>query len=200
MLKMFKALCLFALVLATWASAFANGSAFSGSGWAGGSPGQKALLSAFAHARGAGFIADGRRALVVYIFFDPNCPYCDVLYAELRRFVSAGSPYQFRWVPVGILDPSSLGKAAAILGAADPLKAFHENEAKFNRRTDSGGIEEDLPSTRREAQLRHNEALLRQLGIMVVPAMLFRDTHGTVQVIHGAPAPSDVASILETVR
>ncbi|MDA8092452.1 MAG: thioredoxin fold domain-containing protein [Betaproteobacteria bacterium] len=200
MLRMLKALGLFALVLSTWTGAFADSGGFSGSGWAGGSPSQKVLLNTFARARSAGFVAEGRGARVVYIFFDPNCPYCDVLYAELRRFVGAKSPYQFRWVPVGILDPSSLGKAAAILGAGDPVKAFHENEAKFNRRTDSGGIEEDLPSARQEAQLRGNEALLKQLGVMVVPAMLFRDAQGRAQVIHGAPAPGDVASILETVR
>jgi thiol:disulfide interchange protein DsbG len=70
------------------------------------------------------WIADGsigaRR--VVYVFTDPNCPYCNKFWAEARPWVQAGK--QLRHVIVGILTPESPGKAAALLSAPNPAVAL----------------------------------------------------------------------------
>ena len=57
------------------------------------------------------WIADGRDgARVVYVFTDPNCPYCNKLWSEARPRVAAGK-IQLRHVIVGILTPTRPGKA-----------------------------------------------------------------------------------------
>src|SRR5271170_5660385 len=57
------------------------------------------------HAKGA--------SRVIYIIFDPNCPFCSVAWKALRPYVSGN--VEIRWVPVAFLKPSSAGKVATIL-------------------------------------------------------------------------------------
>ena len=82
------------------------------------------------------WIADGREGAprTVYVFTDPNCPYCNKLWADARPWVDAGK-LQLRHVMVGILTPTSAGKAAALLGAKDPaaaLDAYERGHAASN--------------------------------------------------------------------
>ena len=71
----------------------------------------------------ARWIADGRESAPRTVFTDPNCPYCNKLWADARPCVDAGKR-QLRHVMVGILTPTSAGKAAALLGAKDPAAAM----------------------------------------------------------------------------
>ena len=70
-------------------------------------------------------IVDGRADAprTVYVFTDPNCPYCNKLWADARPWVDAGK-LQLRHVMVGILTPTSVGKAAALLGDKNPAAAW----------------------------------------------------------------------------
>jgi hypothetical protein len=77
---------------------------------------QLALEQVLHATKGATWIAEGNGPRLVYIFFDPNCPFCHKLYQEARPWVGRDG-LQLRWIPVGILMPSSAGKAAAILEA-----------------------------------------------------------------------------------
>lgn len=81
----------------------------------------------------ATWIAEGQGRRVVYVFFDPNCPSCQLLYKNLRTFI-ASHDLQLRWVPVAIVNTTSLGKAAAILQALDPRAALRRNEEHIPRR------------------------------------------------------------------
>ncbi|MDD4888145.1 MAG: hypothetical protein PHO64_14725, partial [Thiomonas sp.] len=71
----------------------------------------------------AHWVQEGAGPRIVYIFFDPNCPYSHKLYLATRAEVGKAG-LQLRWIPVGQLEASSPGKAAAILSAPDPLAAF----------------------------------------------------------------------------
>ncbi|MBI1422324.1 MAG: thiol:disulfide interchange protein DsbG [Gammaproteobacteria bacterium] len=142
------------------------------------------------------WVSEGKSDHVIYIFFDPNCPFCHRLYENMRDQVKQNK-VQLRWIPVGILATTSPGKAAAILGAKDPLQAFYQNEDHYDK---GGGIEEDIPSPAVEDSLKANTALLARTGFGAVPLMLFRTKDGTAFLIQGAPPKDKLVKILEYVK
>lgn len=141
-------------------------------------------------------IAEGKSPHVVYVFFDPNCPYCQQLYENTRPWVKQGK-LQLRWIPTGTLTTTSRGKAAAILQAKDPLQAFHENEASYH---EGGAIEEDLVSADTEKKLAVNEELLGRTEGGYVPAMLFRARDGTAKLVAGSPRKDKLKALLGNVK
>lgn len=156
-------------------------------------PEQKGEMPAamLAEAPKAAWLGDGQSKHVIYVFFDPNCPYCHKLYENLRDSVALGE-VELRWIPVGIARESSLGKAAAILEAKKPIEAFHYNEQHFTFDDGKfGGIDEEpLPRQETLQKLAANLNLLKRAGTLAVPAMLFRTRDGVVRYVPGAP-PSD---------
>ena len=77
----------------------------------------------------------------LYVLFDPNCVYCQMLYKEIHRLdLIKDQKVQIRWVPVGFLKPSSKGMAAAIFNADNPLQALEKDEKQFNPAKEQGGI------------------------------------------------------------
>lgn len=143
------------------------------------------------------WIAEGHGPHVVYIFFDPNCPYCHTLYSNSRSFVATGK-IQLRWIPVGVLTTTSHGKALAMLGAKDPLQAFYQNENHYTR--GNGGLDEDFGTPEVEQRLSANEAQWNRLGLGVVPIMLFYNKAGEPQLIQGAPPSSRLAALFSQVK
>ena len=53
------------------------------------------------------WIKEGKGPHIIYIFFDPNCPFCHRLYVNTRAWIKQGK-VQLRWIPVGILTTTSL--------------------------------------------------------------------------------------------
>lgn len=149
----------------------------------------------------ASWFAEGQGTKLIYVFFDPNCPYCHKLYEELRPHVKAGG-LTVRWVPVGILMQSSPGKAAAILQAKSPIQAFYKNENDWNfGNTPNGGIEPlASPAASTVAKLNANATLLSQLGIRGVPITVFRGDDGKAYMVRGAPGAERLAAILKHVQ
>lgn len=149
---------------------------------------QRAADSMLADIQQATWVRDGRSAHVIYVYFDPNCPYCRRVYDGLRTQVEFGD-VELRWIPIAILTTTSPGKAAAILEAKDPTAALRQNEEHFSTETGSlGGIEEELlPRKDTLMRLDRNLALLRRSGRDNVPALLFRDARHQAQFIVGAP-------------
>ena len=148
----------------------------------------KAAASMLANIQQATWIRDGKSTHVMYVFFDPNCPYCHKVFEMLRPQVQRGE-VELRWVVVGKLMATSTGKAAAMLEAKDPTEALYRNERGFSQETGSfGGIEEE-PAPREETlrRLNTNLALLNRSGFDAVPALLFRTKDGKADIIRGAP-------------
>ncbi len=144
-------------------------------------------------------IQEGKNHRVVYIFFDPNCPYCHRLYVNTRNWVRQNT-ITFRWIPVGILTTTSFGKAAAILDAKNPLKAFYRNEAHYAMKKGGGGIDETLALDKTENELNINAKVLNLSGSSAVPLMLFRATNGQAIMIHGAPPIKRLKQVLHYVK
>lgn len=151
----------------------------------------------------ATWIGEGRGTRVLYIFFDPNCPYCHQLYGMLRPFVGKGD-VQLRWVVLGMLTPSSLPKAAAILQAANPLQAFHTNESDYDFAANGqpgGGITPATTITSKAREdLARNLAIYRSHKLFGVPVLLWRAASGHASLLVGVPSDAELKGIIESCR
>lgn len=142
-------------------------------------------------------VSEGHGPRVVYIFFDPNCPYCHLLYGTFQPLIRRDQ-LTVHWIPVGIVSPSSLGKAAAILDARSPAAALAYNESHYDARDDEGGIDEALPSRKTRALVRRNGRFLARAPVDAVPTTVLREAGGRVLVIQGALSPLALQKALNT--
>jgi len=162
---------------------------------------QQAAASMLKDIKQATWVRDGKSAHVIYVFFDPNCPYCHRVYENLRPAVKRGD-VELRWIPTGTLMTTSPGKAAAILEARNPTEAFYRNESGYSRETGSfGGIaEEPLPQNKTLQSLDRNLKLLQRSGNQGVPALLFRTMDGTANLIVGAPPAAFLEKLVKEIE
>lgn len=151
----------------------------------------------------ATYVAEGDGQRLMYIFFDPNCPYCHRLYQSLRPWIGKNA-LQFRWIPVGILTASSEPKAAAILQAPSPLEALRKNEDDYgfsDNGDPGGGI---APAAKIGAKTHHeltaNTALMQDQQVYGVPVMLYRDRSGDAQMRIGGATPAGLKALLARIR
>ncbi|KPU53924.1 thioredoxin family protein [Pseudomonas fluorescens] len=129
------------------------------------------------------WIADGRKDAprIVYMFDDPNCPYCNKFWHQARPWVESGK-VQLRHIMVGLLSPDSAGKSAALLTDKQPEAALKQHEV-------AGGGSllkslETVPSNVQE-QLDANLALMTELGSEATPTIVYRDSKGRLQMQKG---------------
>lgn len=162
---------------------------------------QHNVTSILADIQQATWIRDGKSKHVIYVFFDPNCPYCHKVFEMLRPQVQSGA-VELRWVPIGKLMLTSLGKAAALLEDKDPTAALYRNERDFSRETGAfGGIEEEpLPREDTLRRLNANHALLRRSGNDGVPALLYRTKEGKANLVVGAPPAATLDAIVKSLE
>ncbi|MFH1818697.1 MAG: thiol:disulfide interchange protein DsbG [Pseudomonadota bacterium] len=140
------------------------------------------------------WIGDGKTDAprIVYTFTDPNCPYCNKFWNDARPWITSGK-VQLRHVMVAILSPTSPGKAAAILNAADPQAALTQHEQQHA----AGGVKplSQIPEKIR-AQLDANQKLMQKLGTSATPTIFYKDASGKLQKMQGAPSGEMLTKIL----
>ena len=123
------------------------------------------------------WIQDGNGSKIVYLFFDPNCPYCHHVFDSLMKIRKDMPDLQFRWAPLGMLGGNSAGKAAAIIQAPDPLKAFLTSEQNYGfLNSDTGG---GIPPAKHIAEstntiLNENLSILQGQNLYGIPIVVFR--------------------------
>ncbi|MCW8194744.1 thiol:disulfide interchange protein DsbG [Proteobacteria bacterium 005FR1] len=123
---------------------------------------------------------------VVYVFTDPNCPFCAAFWEQAQPHLKQGG-VQLRHIMVGMLREDSPQKAATILAAANPAKAL----AKHERTMKKGGLAADPKVPQRFLdQVNENTRFMRDLNIGATPTVVFKDTQGRVQQIQGLPSDS----------
>lgn len=158
----------------------------------------------------ARWIADGseRAPRIVYVFTDPNCPFCAKLWADARPWVDAGKA-QLRHILVGILGPTSRGKSAALLAARDPAAALRDYESRqagvVGQAMAQGGRPRPLGDETLKpltdippavgTQLDAHAALMAELGLQATPAVVWRQAQGLVQSRAGVP-PDALVQVL----
>lgn len=94
---------------------------------------------------------------------------------------------------VGILGPTSPGKAAAILAAKDLEAALTRHEQEHA----AGGVKplSRIPQ-KTAAQLTANHELMQQLGLSATPTVFYKDAGGKVRKIQGAPSADLLTEVL----
>lgn len=140
------------------------------------------------------WVADGdaRAPRIVYVFTDPNCPYCNRFWNDARPWVQAGK-VQIRHILVGVIKADSPGKAAAILADADPAAALNRHE----RQHASGGVKPlAKPPAETRAKLEANHKLMERFGVFATPVIFYADAKGALQKTQGAPNPELLRRIL----
>lgn len=140
------------------------------------------------------WIADGKADAprIVYLFSDPNCPYCNLFWEQARPWVESGK-VQLRHIMVGIIRADSPGKSAALLAAKDPQKALldHEKAGKASTLKALDKVPADV-----QAKLDANQALMDELGLSATPAIFYLDEQQRLQQQQGAPRPEMLGKIL----
>ncbi|MBG8561438.1 thiol:disulfide interchange protein DsbG [Pseudomonas qingdaonensis] len=140
------------------------------------------------------WIADGKADAprVVYLFSDPNCPYCNMFWQQARPWVDSGK-VQLRHIMVGIIRADSPAKSAALLASADPQKALqaHESAGKASTLKPLAKIPAQV-----QAKLDANLARMEELGLSATPAIFYLDDKGQLQTQQGAPRPEMLGKIL----
>lgn len=177
--------------------------AFSVGAWAHGAPAaakQARRLALYRALAGATAITAGHGPRIVYDFFDPNCPYCHILYERLRGLIG---PYHLtvHEIPVGYLTSSSVGKAAALLEAAHKRAALRAMEAHYSWKT-GGSIAPRPPSPAVRHELARNLKLdTRAAGFPLVPILVYQKTDGTIRIMNsGAPPVWALKQILAGIK
>ena len=129
------------------------------------------------------WIADGKADAPrkVYLFSDPNCPYCNMFWEQARHIM------------VGIIREDSPGKSAALLAAKDPAKALqaHEKAGKASKLKALEQVPEAV-----QQKLAANMALMEEMGLQATPAIFYQDEQGNLQSQQGAPRPEMLGKIL----
>ncbi len=125
---------------------------------------------------------------VIYVFTDPNCPYCKRFWNDAQPWVKSGK-IELRHIPVGVLGEGSRKKAAYILAAKDPTKAMVDNESG------KAPAKEKPIADKQAAQLDTNLQLMSQVGASGTPAILYLDDTGMLQLHPGAPQGEQLVEI-----
>ncbi|WP_145960570.1 thioredoxin fold domain-containing protein [Acidiferrobacter sp. SPIII_3] len=138
-------------------------------------------------------IREGRHHVRLYVFFDPNCPYCHDLYEALQPIIRSQG-LGVRFVPVGILALSSYGKAAALLEASRPQAAMARMEAGFHG--GRGAIRPRRATAPVARALLYNVRLFEAAGAQGVPFLVYKTRAGHVHTVTGDPPATALEGIV----
>jgi len=103
----------------------------------------------------------------VYVFFDPQCPHCAVLWQQAKPLKNQA---KFVWIPVAFSGATGMAQGATILAAADPVAKMEENEASILAKT--GGITAASGVDAQKEQVKKNTELLTRMGFESVPSIV----------------------------
>ena len=131
---------------------------------------------------------------VLYVLFDANCLYCHLTWKAVQPYEKVG--LQVRWIPVAYQQPSSVGRAAAIMLAPDRVAAMRINETRYDVKRFDGGIAPapNVPAAL-VASFEENTRLMRDLGAPGTPVAAWRGRDGRVQVRIGMIRLSELPKI-----
>ncbi|HYS90015.1 MAG TPA: thioredoxin fold domain-containing protein [Bradyrhizobium sp.] len=131
---------------------------------------------------------------LLYVLFDANCYYCQLTWKALQAYETAG--LQVHWVPVAFQQASSVGRAAAIMQAANRGAALRENETGYKVAQFDGGIRPlDKTPAELAARFEANTRLMRSFGAPGTPVLVWKDGGGRVHTRIGMPRLSELPEI-----
>ncbi|MBE0507684.1 MAG: thiol:disulfide interchange protein DsbG [Marinospirillum sp.] len=118
----------------------------------------------------------------IYMFFDPNCPFCHLAWLALQPYRLQG--LEVRWIPVAYIKPDSRNRAAALLSAAPEQQAvlLQKNMETFGQPLPEL---DKAPDARTREQLQANMDLMQSMGINGTPGWVWQDAEGEMQTHTG---------------
>lgn len=130
---------------------------------------------------------------VLYIFTDPECPYCHLAWKALQPYEAAG--LQVRWVMVAVIKPSSLPKAVEILGSADKTATFRSMESNHGKPWTAALKMEPGKAASIQKGLESNAILMERFKFGGTPGFVWKDEKGEVHLQAGMPKLSELTRI-----
>lgn len=130
---------------------------------------------------------------VIYVFADPNCPFCHHTWKALQPYEKAG--LQVRWVLVATLAPTSMPKAIEILSAPDKTAAFRKMEENRGKAWSPSENSTESSKPAIAAAIHQNEELMQKFGIAGTPGLIWKDKQGKVNIKGGMPRLSELPAI-----
>ncbi|WP_234484081.1 thiol:disulfide interchange protein DsbG [Noviherbaspirillum pedocola] len=130
---------------------------------------------------------------VLYVFVDPNCPYCHFTWMALQAYEKAG--LQVRWIPVATLGPTSMPKAIEVMAASDRTAAFRRMEENHGKPWTASAASSEASHQDIAAKIRANNELMEGFGIAGTPGVIWKDKQGKVQIKGGMPRLSELPAI-----
>ena len=151
------------------------------------------VTTAAIEAEAKGFIVGTPMATrTVYVFFDPQCPHCAVLWQQAKPLKNQA---KFVWIPVAFSGATGMAQGATILAAADPVAKMEENEASILAKT--GGITAASGLDAQKEQVKKNTALLTRMGFESVPSIVALHAQtGQLVTAEGSMPTADLAARL----
>lgn len=108
---------------------------------------------------------------VVYVFFDPQCPHCGHLWQASEALQKK---VRFVWIPVSMVNATSLAQGAALLTAVNPSALMAQHEASLlagqGGISASSGIAPEI-----EKAIKNNTQLLNGFGAESVPFVVAKN-------------------------
>lgn len=96
------------------------------------------------------------------MFFDSQCDYCTDLWKQSQPLAGR---LKIKWIPVGLLNATSLAQGAVILADKDPVKAMD--------RYYGVGVA-PAPSDEGKRRVEANAKMLKAFGANGVPFLIYR--------------------------
>ena len=120
---------------------------------------------------------------IIYVFSDPNCPYCHTFWEKARPWVNAGK-VQLRHIQVAVIRPESRGQVATLLNAPNPQKAFEEYNISKGKKKFK--VLNPIPKNIAD-KIDSNKAMMEKYGFYATPAVVWKDSKGELQSTQGLP-------------
>lgn len=112
-------------------------------------------------------VGSGIARNTIYVFFDPQCPHCAALWESAKPLKGQA---RFVWIPVALLNQTSLQQGAALLAAPDAAAAMEAHEQSM--RDEKGGIASTAGTEPEQQAVQHNTQLMDGFGFASVPTVI----------------------------
>lgn len=134
---------------------------------------------------------EGHAGPIVVAFIDLDCDFCSQLWRKVRAPVATGR-IRVRWIPVAVVQPAGVWRAAALLRAADPVAALAAHESRMRADVTASPIG-SAPGD----DIAANNALLVVVtrGRPATPMLVWRAADLTLRMSPGLP--QDLAAVLD---
>ena len=123
----------------------------------------------------------------VYVFFDAQCPHCAELWASARPLRAQA---KFVWIPVKLLNQTSLLQGAALLASPDPVAAMDGHEASMKEH--KGGIVASGELEAQKAAVDVNTKLFNRFQFQAVPTIVAKHAVTGDLVVRDGAMPTDL--------